>query len=197
MMRPGGIEFTVTPNCPTSSDRPFAQAWSAALAENAAFRWSGSDLAGDVDDAAPAPVDHLRQQRMRDLPLAGEVERHRLDPAFFRRIDRQRAAATGVVHQDVDMPQFGIGDVAQRFRRVLRHDVLADQHRPHAAAQRPPRRPSPPSVRRGARRPRRARPRRRASWRSHGRCPCWLPSPARSFPSVADPPACAFLNDCS
>ena len=32
------------------------------------------------------------------------------------------------------MPQLGIGDVAQRFRRVLRHDVLADQHRPHAAA---------------------------------------------------------------
>ena len=36
MIRPGGIEFTVMPYCPTSRDKPFAQACSAALAENAA-----------------------------------------------------------------------------------------------------------------------------------------------------------------
>ena len=44
MMRPGGIEFTVMPNCPTSRDSPFAQACTAALAAKAAFRCSGSDL---------------------------------------------------------------------------------------------------------------------------------------------------------
>jgi hypothetical protein len=44
MTRPGGIELTVIPNLPASRDSPLARAWTAALAENAAFRRSGSDL---------------------------------------------------------------------------------------------------------------------------------------------------------
>src|SRR5665213_1112064 len=44
MIRPGGIEFTVTLNLPTSPERPFAHACIAAFAANAPFRPSGSDL---------------------------------------------------------------------------------------------------------------------------------------------------------
>src|SRR5579859_2272544 len=47
-------------------------------------------LAGDVDDAAPAALDHLRQQCMRDLPVAGEIERNGLIPGAVGRIDRKR-----------------------------------------------------------------------------------------------------------
>src|SRR5579884_132358 len=87
-------------------------------------------LAGDIDDAPPAARDHLRQQRMRDLPLAREVEGDRLGPLLLRRIDRQRAAAAGAVDEDIDMTERGEGGVAQALRRVLRHDVLRDQGRP-------------------------------------------------------------------
>src|SRR6266850_2667434 len=44
MMRPGGTQLTVMPCLPTSRDRPFAQECIAALAANAPFNPSGSDL---------------------------------------------------------------------------------------------------------------------------------------------------------
>ena len=44
MMRPGGMQFTVMPCLPTSRDRPLAHECIAALAANAPFRPSGSDL---------------------------------------------------------------------------------------------------------------------------------------------------------
>src|SRR5947208_10667232 len=43
-MRPGGTQLTVMPCLPTSRDRPFAQECTAALAANAPFSPSGSDL---------------------------------------------------------------------------------------------------------------------------------------------------------
>ncbi len=60
MMRPGGMEFTVMPYCPTSRDRPFAQAWMPALAAKAAFKWSGSLLPVMLMMRPQRFVDHLR-----------------------------------------------------------------------------------------------------------------------------------------
>src|SRR6185312_15852943 len=54
-------------------------------------------FAGDIDDAAPAALNHLWQQRVRDLPVAGEIERDRLVPGAVGRLDRKRPAAAGIV----------------------------------------------------------------------------------------------------
>ena len=78
------------PCLPTSRERPFAQAWTAAFAEKAALRSSGSRLPGDVDDATPAPLDHAGEDRVGELAGRREVERHRLDPFLLGRVDRQR-----------------------------------------------------------------------------------------------------------
>src|SRR5688500_1859384 len=104
-MRPGGIEFTVTPWRPTSRYRPFAQARMDAL---------GLGLAGDVDDAAPLARHHLREQPVRELAVAREVERHRLVPLRLARLQREAPAAAGVVDQDVDRAERaerGLGDL--------------------------------------------------------------------------------------
>ena len=61
MMRPGGMQFTVMPCLPTSRDRPFAQACIAALAQNAPFMPSGSDLPVMLMMRPHCRADHLRR----------------------------------------------------------------------------------------------------------------------------------------
>jgi hypothetical protein len=51
-------------------------------------------FAGNIDDPAPAALDHLWKLSVSDLALVGEVERDRLFPALLRSIHRQRAAAS-------------------------------------------------------------------------------------------------------
>src|SRR6201987_1602176 len=47
----------------------------------------GLRFAGDVDDAAPAALDHLPKESMGDLALPSEVEGDPLLPLFLRRIE--------------------------------------------------------------------------------------------------------------
>ena len=91
-------------------------------------------FAGDVDDASPLALDHLRQQRVRDLPVAGKIQRDGFLPGAVGRIDRQRPAAAGIVDQDVDVTQFGDRRRRQFFCSVLLHDVLRDRN--HGGASR-------------------------------------------------------------
>src|SRR5919198_6529204 len=86
----------------------------------------GLGLAGDVDDAAPVALNHLRQQTMGELAMAAEVERQRFLPLLVGRFEREAAAAARVVDQDVDAAQFperGFGDAP---RSVGREEVLLD-----------------------------------------------------------------------
>src|SRR5687768_7566694 len=55
----------------------------------------GLGLAGDVDDAAPFAAHHLRQQPVRELALADEVERERLVPLRVGGFEREAPAAAG------------------------------------------------------------------------------------------------------
>src|SRR3990167_4397671 len=71
------------------------------LRGESAVQTLGLGLAGDVDDASPAALDHLRQQPVRELALAREVERHRLLPLRLARLEREPAAAAGVVDEDL------------------------------------------------------------------------------------------------
>src|SRR5215469_5658635 len=103
MMRPGGIELTVTPNFPTSRDSPFCPGMHRRLGSKRGIEPVGLRFAGYVDDAPPVALDHLRQERVGELALPGEVEGDRLFPLLFRRIEGQRPAASRAVDQDVDM----------------------------------------------------------------------------------------------
>lgn len=69
-------------------------------------------LACNIDDAAPAALDHLRKQRMGDLTLPGEIERDRLFLTLLRSIHRQRATAPSAVDQNVDTAEPCQGGVA-------------------------------------------------------------------------------------
>src|SRR5205085_4678884 len=55
----------------------------------------GLGLAGDVGDATPFARHHLRQERVRELALAREVEGDRLVPLLLARLKREAPAAAG------------------------------------------------------------------------------------------------------
>src|SRR3954467_13777263 len=86
----------------------------------------GLRLAGDVDDAAPVARHHLLKQLVGELALAREVERQRLFPLLFARVERELAAAAGVIHQDVDRAQALQRRLGDLLRRVLLHEVALD-----------------------------------------------------------------------
>ena len=133
MMRPGGMLLMVMPCSPISRDRPFARLHRG-LGRERGIQPFRLRLAGDVDDASPFARDHLRQQRMGDLPVAGEVQRDGFVPCAVGRIDRQRPAAAGIVDEDVDVAEFGDRGRRQLARGIFLHDVL--RHRDHHAARR-------------------------------------------------------------
>ena len=93
----------------------------------------GLRLAGDVDDAAPLALDHLIEQRVRELALAREVERHRLVPLLLGGVDLEGTAAAGVVDEDVDGAEAVERRLGDARRCALLHEVLDDQHRLGAA----------------------------------------------------------------
>src|SRR2546423_637139 len=62
---------------------PFGPGVDASLGGESRVDVLGLRLAGDADDAAPFPLHHPRQDRMRELAHAREVERHRLLPAIL------------------------------------------------------------------------------------------------------------------
>ena len=90
-------------------------------------------LAGDVDDAPPLVFHHLLQQLVRELALAREVERERFVPLLLRCVEREAAAAAGVVHQNVDRTQAIERRLGDRGRRLSLHEVAFDRQRTHAA----------------------------------------------------------------
>ena len=69
---------------------------------------------------------------MGDLAVAGEIERDRFVPGAVGRIDRQRAAAAGIVDEDVDMAELGNGRGGELVGGAFGHDVL--DHRNDGAA---------------------------------------------------------------
>ena len=71
--------------------------------------------------------DHLRQQRVRDLAVAGEIQRDCFVPVAVGRIDRQRPAAAGIVDEDVDMAELGDGGGGKLVRGAFGHDVLHER----------------------------------------------------------------------
>ena len=75
-----------------------------ALAEKAALRWSGSLLPVMLMIRPQRFSIIFGNKRVRQLTRAGEVQGHRLDPTFALLHRPAAAAATGVVHQNVDMP---------------------------------------------------------------------------------------------
>src|SRR5262249_36967904 len=78
-------------------------------------------LAGNVDDSAPVARDRLRQQGVRDLAVASEVERDRFVPCAVGCIDWQWSTAAGIVDENVDMPELGRGFRGELVRRALGH----------------------------------------------------------------------------
>ncbi len=70
---------------------------------------------------------------MRELALAGKVERERFVPLLFRCVQLEAPAAAGVVHQDVDRTQAIERRLCDRGRRLLLHEVAFDHYRAHAA----------------------------------------------------------------
>ena len=126
MMRPGGMQLIVMPIgrfrardlLTTRARRPWRGGGEEAF---------GLGLAGYVDDASPAVLDHAGQHGVRELTYAGEIERHAVVPSRFRRIEGQgRAAAAGVVDQDVDVRETVEGGAGEPRGRIFLHDVGFD-----------------------------------------------------------------------
>src|SRR5437762_254099 len=58
--------------------------------------------AGDVHDTSPLLRLHAREEAVRELAMAREVERERLAPLLLGRVLAEGAAAARVVHEDID-----------------------------------------------------------------------------------------------
>ena len=71
-------------------------------------------------------LDHLRQQPVGELPVAREVERHRLLPLRLARFEREAPAAAGVIDEDVDAPERGERRIGDALRRIGGEEVLLD-----------------------------------------------------------------------
>ena len=56
----------------------------------------GFQVTRHTDDRARLPLEEIREQRLSELAVAIEIERHALDPMRFRSIDFHRAAAARV-----------------------------------------------------------------------------------------------------
>src|SRR2546421_1790175 len=86
----------------------------------------GLGLAGDVDDAPPLALDHLREQPVRELALAREVERDRLVPLFLGLLGRELPPDPRVVPQDLHRAQARERGLRDRFRSAGLQEVLLD-----------------------------------------------------------------------
>src|SRR5260370_998542 len=87
---------------------------------------AGNHGAGDVDDAAPLARDHLRQQAMRELALAREIQSESLLPLRLARLEREAPAAAGVVHQDLHRPEALERAAGDLLGRALLQEVALD-----------------------------------------------------------------------
>ena len=88
---------------------------------------SGSDLPVMLMMRPHLRCDHLVEQRMRELALAREVERHRLVPLLLGGVDLEGTAAAGVVDEDVDGAEAIERRLGDAGRCALLHEVLDDQ----------------------------------------------------------------------
>ena len=134
MIRPGGIELTVIPYLPTSRDRPLAQAWTAALAENAALSRSGSDL----------PVMLMIRPQRRSIicgSRAWVIWRCRVKLSVIASSQLSSGASTGSgrlppaqLTRMSTCAKPGERGIAQSYRRIPSCDVLGDQQRARSLA---------------------------------------------------------------
>src|SRR6202171_2646681 len=86
----------------------------------------GLAFSRDIDDAAPAARDHLREQCVCQLPLPREVERKRLVPLLLGRIQDELAAPARIVAEGVERDEGSESRGRDRRRRVFAHQVAFD-----------------------------------------------------------------------
>src|SRR5260221_13738796 len=61
--------------------------------------------AGECNDTSPALLAHTWHDSMRKLTDSEEVEHHAFFPLALARIERQRTALPGRIHQNIDMAE--------------------------------------------------------------------------------------------
>ena len=75
--------------------------------------------AGESHDAAPPAIAHARHDRMGQFADTEKVEDHALFPLLLGRVELNRPALPGCIHQDVDMAQQTARLGGDAFRCVL------------------------------------------------------------------------------
>ena len=125
----GGDQVGGDPVAPEVRGERFRKAEQAGLARECVEPAGGdAEAAADVDDAAPAPLDHRGRDRLREVERGVEVGRERAPPVLGADVeDALVRAGGGVAHVDVDR-----GEAPQRLADERVHRVrvagVAERH---------------------------------------------------------------------